>query len=120
MATRITAAAIFLASAVLSIVFLLRHRADPRRWLPCLTLIALPFLELIPESGWSDVRSQWHRALGALAWSVWTLFLVAAIMRRSEGRVCVCLRATLGVVGGICLGSSALSLIESWVFFHPA
>jgi hypothetical protein len=54
--------ALFITSAVLSIAFMLRRREARWRWLPCISIIALPIIALLPESGWSDIRSQWHEA----------------------------------------------------------
>ena len=34
----------------------------------------------MPESGWSDVRSQWYHAALVVVWSIWALLLAFGIL----------------------------------------
>jgi FtsH-binding integral membrane protein len=107
-----------IASCVLSIMFLLMHRENRRRWLPCVSVIALPLIGVVPESGWSDVRSQWHQAALAVVWGLWALYLVFILLRAAQGRVLVALRSVLGIMGVLGFVGGTVSLVESWRFFH--
>jgi len=79
--------ALFIASCVLSIAFLMMDRQNRWRWLPCISVIALPLIEIVPESGWSDVRSQWHQTALGVVWSVWALYLALILLRSGKGRI---------------------------------
>jgi hypothetical protein len=110
--------AFYVASCILSIAFLFRHRDYRRRWLPCISVIALPLLELVPETGWSDVRSQWHVPLLYAVWGIWTLFLTLILLRTGEGKLLLVLRGLLGTMGTFTFAACVVSLVESWRFLH--
>jgi uncharacterized membrane protein len=110
--------ALFIASCVLSITFLLMYRENRWRWLPCVSVIALPLIVAVPESGWSDVRSQWHQVALVVVWSLWVVYLVFILLRTPQGRVLVALRSVLGIMGVLGFMAGTVSLVESWRFFH--
>jgi hypothetical protein len=114
----IVCAALYIASCVLSIAFLLMPRGSRWRWLPCVSVIALPLIEIAPESGWSDVRSQWHQAALGVVWSLWALFLVFGVLSKGKGRVLNWLRGVLRAMGVFGLAGSTVVLLECWTFPH--
>ena len=110
--------ALFIASCVLSIAFLMMDRQNRWRWLPCISVIALPLIEIVPESGWSDVRSQWHQTALGVVWSVWALYLALILLRSGKGRISIALRSVLGIMGVFGVTAGTISLVESWRFLH--
>ena len=86
---------LYIASCALSVAFLLMHRKDRWRWLPCVSMISLPLLQFTPESGWSDVQSQWHHAALDAVWSLWVLYLAFVLLRSGKDRVLIALRGLL-------------------------
>ena len=106
------------ASAFLSIGFLIKYREHRWRWLPCVSIIALFFILFVPESGWSDVRSQWHGAALGLVWSIWIMCLVFGFLRSGRGALLISLRIAFTIMGVSALAVSIFSLVESWTFLH--
>jgi hypothetical protein len=111
-------AALYIASYVLAVMFLLRHRENRWRWLPCFSIIALYFILNAPESGGSDVRFQWHNAALLVAWNFWVLYLAFILLRTGKARLLIALRSVLGVMALFTLAGASVSLVESWGFLH--
>jgi hypothetical protein len=109
---------LFIMSCVLSIAFLLMDRQNRWRWLPCISVIALPLIEIVPESGWSDVRSQWHQTALGVVWSIWALYLALIHLRSGKGRVSIALRIVLGIMGMFGVTAGTILLVESWRFLR--
>jgi hypothetical protein len=109
---------LFVASVGFSMAFMLRRREKWRRWLPCVSIISLPFIELVPESGWSDVRSQWHVAVLGLVWSIWILFLVFFLLRTGKDALLISLRIAFTGMGILVFAGCVFALVESWAFLH--
>jgi hypothetical protein len=118
MACGILFSVLYITCCVLSIVFLLTHRENRWRWLPCLSVIGFAFILAVPESGWSDFRSQWHQSALFVAWSIGVLLLVPILRKSSKGRVLVVLRCLLGAMGTVGFAMGVVSLIECWSFLH--
>jgi hypothetical protein len=110
--------ALYIASCVLSIAFLVMHRENRWRWLPCISVIALPLIEIVPESGWSDGRSQWHQTALGVVWSIWALYLAFILLKTGRGRVSIALRSVLGIMGVFGVTAGTISLFECWRFLH--
>src|SRR6266404_2547595 len=91
--------ALYVTSAVLSLVFMLKHRENPWRMLPCVSVSALPVITLVPESGWSDIRSQWHQAALVVAWGIFALWLAMGFLKSEKGALSISLRVAFGVMG---------------------
>jgi hypothetical protein len=120
MAILLTIAGITLivSSAVLSVVFMFRHREKRWRMLPSICIISLPLIGVVPESGWSDVRSQWHQSALILPWSILALYLALVFLRSEKGGLSISLRIAFGTLGVAGFVGSILALVESWVFLH--
>jgi hypothetical protein len=109
---------LFLASVALSIACLLKRPGYSRRWLPCISIILLPFIELVPESGWSDIRSQWHAAVFGLVWSVWDLCVVSFFLQTRRDALLIALRIAFAGIGIFVLTGCVIALVRSWMFLH--
>ncbi len=116
--TGIAYVVLFLTAAVLGIVFIFKHPECRWRWLPCASVLALPVIQLIPEPGWSDVRSLWHNAFLTLAWSIWVLWLAFVSRRWHSSALLISLRIALTLLGVAVMAVCVTSLVESWVFLH--
>jgi hypothetical protein len=109
---------LFFASAILSVMFMIKHRGERWRTLPSISIITLPLIGLVPESGWSDGRSQWHESALILPWSVLMLCLVVFFFKGEKGAVSAFLRIAFGIMGIVGFLGSVLGLVEIWQFLH--
>lgn len=118
MVVGLTVAATFFAAAVLSIIFVFKHPKYRWRLLPALSFISFFIISCVPESGWSDIRSQWHQPVLILIWGVLVLVMATTVLRSERSALCKSLRVAFGIAGIACLVGSIFSLVESWQFLH--
>jgi hypothetical protein len=87
------------------------------RILPFTLFLCYFLIEIVPETGWSDIRSQWHRSAALAVYSL--LYIILALWlyfgRSTFYRVFALISF---IAGASMLAIATFTLNESWYFYH--
>jgi hypothetical protein len=102
---------------LLSLIFIFVSKRAWFRLVPAALLVCSAFLALVPETGWSDVRSHWHGSAAMVPYSL--LYVVLAIWLRRGGSAFHRVFALISFLAGTSMLALAIcALAESWFFYH--
>ena|SRR6266478_1622779 len=103
---------------IFSIIFLFVAKGRwPLRFLPIAHFCCWFLIDFLPETGWSDVRSQWFHSAALIPYS-FLFFGMAAWLRRS-GFTFYKMFALVSFLAGASMFALAVFYLDrSWFFYH--